>query len=598
MLSAVSKHDHRPSDFGCGSVNVTELLCRRVANRRLTGGRRVPGAAPRGPSPIVALLVVLALPVALFVLFDDSRTAVGTARAQSPGAGNAMTIGSVLPDSYDPVLFQTVQANQPLQMVYTGLVTYKHESGPAGTEVIPGLAEALPTVSADGQTYTFRLREGLKYSDGSPVKASDFEHTIKRLNYLGGPFSSFTSSIAGVRAYVEARRANADISGITADDATRVIVVRLVRPDTTFLRAIALPSAAPTPAAQSPFTESAHIPGLGPYTISFVDPDRAYVLNQTPGWSLPGIPSGNLTAINVVKSTVPAMTRDVMNNKLDFITEDPTGNLLRQVKANYRNRFRMDANPPNTFWFFMNETVKPFDKLAVRRAVNYAIDSRVLRRILDGRLQPTCNFLPPGYATIGYKKITPCPYGDPAGPPQLAKARTLVAKSGYKGMKVTVWGPDNDRRPAITAYLRDVMVKIGFKAKTKIVALQDYFGTVGDRKIRAQAGFTDWYSDYPHPADFFAPNLSANALASSPTFNFAFRSHPVVDKALKKLAADDPSKVAAQWAKVDKSVINNADVAVYGNELSTSFFSDRMDVKKCSGVSPVYKNDWLLFCLK
>ena len=223
-------------------------------------------------------------------------------------------------------------------MVYTGLVTYKHESGLAGTEVIPGLAEALPTVSADRQTYTFKLREGLKYSDGSPVVASDFEHTIKRLNHLGGPFSAFTSSIAGVRAYVEARRANADISGITADDATRVIVVRLVRPDTTFLRAIALPSAAPTPATKSPFTQSAHIPGLGPYTISFVDPSRAYVLNQTPGWSLPGIPPGNFTVIKVVKSTVSAMARDVMTNTLDFITEDLTGSLLRQAKANYPNR--------------------------------------------------------------------------------------------------------------------------------------------------------------------------------------------------------------------------------------------------------------------
>ena len=128
--------------------------------------------------------------------------------------------------------------------------------------------------------------------------------------------------------------------------------------------------------------------------------------------------------------------------------------------------------------------------------------------------------------------------------------------------------------------------------------VQEYFATVGDKKSRAQTGFTDWFSDFPHPADFFAPNLSANALSSSPTFNLAFRSNPVVDNALRKLAADDPSRVAAQWARVDRSVIDNADVAVYGNELSTSFFSDRMNVKKCSGVSPVYKNDWLQFCLK
>src|SRR5256885_404009 len=70
--------------------------------------------------------------------------------------GGSITIGSVLPDAYDPVLSQTVQANQPLQLVYTGLVTYKHTSGAAGNDLIPGLAEAMPTISADRKTYTFK----------------------------------------------------------------------------------------------------------------------------------------------------------------------------------------------------------------------------------------------------------------------------------------------------------------------------------------------------------------------------------------------------------------------------------------------------------
>ncbi len=170
--------------------------------------------------------------------------------------GGSIKIGSVLPDNYDPVMFQTVQANQPLQLVYTGLVTYKHEPGAAGADLIPGLAEAMPTVSADKQTYTFKLRAGLKYSDGTAVKASDFENTIKRLNFLGGPFSSFTSTIEGVPEYIEAKKEDADISGITADDATGEIVVKLSEPDGKFLFAIGLANAAPTPAAKSPFKAS------------------------------------------------------------------------------------------------------------------------------------------------------------------------------------------------------------------------------------------------------------------------------------------------------------------------------------------------------
>ncbi|HEY1539493.1 MAG TPA: ABC transporter substrate-binding protein [Solirubrobacteraceae bacterium] len=516
----------------------------------------------------------------------------------SSGNKNEAKIGSVLPDSYDPVLIQTNQANQALQLVYTGLVTYNHAYGAAGAKLVPGVAEAMPTISADKKTYTFKIRPGLKYSDGEPVVASDFEHTIKRLTYLGGPYSSFSSGIVGVPEYLKTKNPNADISGITSNDKTGEITVKLTAPDSKFLYAIALVSSAPTPAAKSPFKSSTTIPGIGAYTIHILNPSREFVLTQTPGFNLPGIPKGNFNKFDVVKESVPQMTQDVIDNKLDFMTEDPTGDLLPQVEAKYKDRFRLAPNPPNTYWFFLNQTTPPFDKLAVRQAVNYAIDSRALKRIFGGRLQPTCNFLPPGYAGTGYKKIDPCPYGDPNGPPNIAKAKALVAASGDKGMTVTVWGNTKDPRPAITEYLRSVMVAIGFKAKTKILDQQVYFQTIGDKKTKAQAGFTDWFSDFPHPGDYFEPNLSAKALASSPTFNFEFKSNPVVDKGIKDLAAADPSKVADKWAAIDKAVIDDADVAVYGNELSSSFFSSRMDVANCSGLSPVYKSDWSLFCLK
>ena len=512
--------------------------------------------------------------------------------------GGSIRIGSVLPDSYDPVLLQTVQANQPIHLVYTGLVTYKNAEGKEGNKLIPGLAEAMPSISADRKTYTFKLRPGLKYSDGSPVKASDFEHTMKRLTFLGGPFSSFVSGIQGIAEYQKAKQENADISGITSNEATREITVKLTQPDGKFLFAIGLVNSAPTPAAKSPF-KSASPPGIGPYTIKIDNPTRQFVLTKTPGFDIPGIAKGNLDKITVVKETVPKMTQDVINGKLDFMTEDPSGDDLPLVKQKYSDRFRMDPNPPNTYWFFMNETVKPFDKLEVRQAVNYALDSRALQRIFGGRLEPTCNFLPPGYAGQGYEKIDPCPYGDPNGPPNLAKARQLVEQSGYKGMSVTVWGPTKDPRPAIVDYYRDLLNQIGFKAKTKVLDQQVYFGTIGLKKTNAQTGFTDWYQDFPHPADFFEPNLSKKALESSPTFNFQYKSNPVLDRGLAKLTPEtDPATVASEWAKLDRAVVEDANVAVYGNELSTSFFSERMDFKNCSGVHTVYKNDWSLFCLK
>jgi peptide/nickel transport system substrate-binding protein len=530
----------------------------------------------------------------------SSGLAVAACSDSGPGeTGGSIRIGSALPDSYDPVLWQTSEANQAMQLVYTGLVTYKHVDGREGNELVAGLAEAMPRISAGGTTYTFRLRPGLRYSDGSPVKASDFEHTIKRLTFLGGPFSSFMSGIQGIAEYRKSKRANGDISGITSNDATGEITVKLTQPDGKFLFAIGLANTAPTPAAKSPFTSSAAIPGVGPYTMRIDDPRRRYVLTKTPGFDIPGIAKGHLETITVVKESVTQMTHDVIDGRLDFMTEDAAGDDLTLVRTKYADRFRMDPIPPNTHWFFMNQTVKPFDKRGVRRAVNYAIDSRVLRRIFGGRLEPTCNFLPPGYAGHGYVKIDPCPYGDPDGPPNIAEARRLVQRSGYKGMSVTAWGNTRDPQPAILRYYRDVLDQIGFKAKTKILDKQGYFGTIGLRQTKAQTGFMDWFQDFPHPADFFEPNLSQKALASSPTFNFAFKSNPLVDEGLAKLTpVSDPASVASEWAKLDRAVIDDADVAVYGNGLTTSFFSERMDVKNCSGVHPVYKNDFSLFCLK
>jgi peptide/nickel transport system substrate-binding protein len=549
-------------------------------------------------SALIAGAIATAGCVGLVACGDKDNSSSGGGKE-----GGSIRIGSVMPDNYDPVILQTNQANQALQLVYTGLVTYRHVPGDEGAEIIPGLAEKMPTISADKKTYTFKLRKGIKYSDGSPVKASDFEHTIKRLLFLGGPYSSFSTGIVGAEKYQKDKKSGADIPGITANDQTGEITVKLTAPDSTFLYAIGLVSAAPTPAAKSPFkvTQSPPVPGAGPYTIHVTNPTRQIELTKNPNFNVPDIPKPKIDKITVVKKSVPTMTQDVIDGKLDFMTEDPTGDLLPQVRQRYANRFRLDANPPNTYWFFLNETVKPFDKKEVRQAVNYAVDKTALQRIFGGRLQPTCNFLPPAYTNTGYKKLDPCPYGDPTKKPtaaNIAKAKDIVAKSGYKGMTVTVWGNSKDPRPAIVDYLRDVLNEIGFKAKSKILDQQVYFGTIGDKKTGAQAGFTDWYADFPHPADFFEPNLSAKALASSPTFNFQFKSNPIVDRVLKEAKPEDPTKVADKWAEADRAVVEDANTVVYGNELASTFMSERMDFKNCNGVHPLYKNDWLQFCLK
>ena len=550
-------------------------------------------------------LVRLAAALAAMVLVAALLSACGGDDEEGGGddakTGGSIKIGTVGPDSYDPVVFQTMQAVQPLQLVYTPLITYKHESGDAGAERIPGLAEALPAVTNGGKTYKMKLRKGLEYSDGSPVKASDFENTIKRLFVLAGPFSSFFTAIEGTEEFAEKGDMKADIPGIEADDATGEITINLSQPDGKFEFALAEPYAAPTPAAKSPgrnLTKNPP-PGVGPYTIKVINPRRQFELTKNPNFDIPGIPKGNLDKMTGLVQSVPRMTQDVISNKLDFMTEDPTGDLLVQARQKYKNRFRQDPNPPNTYYFFMNETTKPFDKLEVRQAVNYALDSRALQRLFGGRLTPTCSFLPPG--VIGYKEPDPCPWGDPNGPPQIEKAKELVKQSGYEGMDVTVWTNSKDPRPAIGEYYRDMLEKIGFKAKTKVLDQQVYFDNIGNPKNKAQTGFTNWFQDFPHPADFFEPLLSGKALESTPTFNLTFKADPDVDRQIEELTPEsDPEKVADKWAALDQEISGpkKAHVAVYGSEQATSFFSERMDFENCNGVHTVWKNDWSLFCLK
>jgi peptide/nickel transport system substrate-binding protein len=516
--------------------------------------------------------------------------------------GGSITIGTVGPDSYDPVLMQTVQAFQPLKTVYTGLLAYKDAYGKEGTELIPGLAEKLPDVSSDGKTYTFQLRKGLKYSDGTPVKASDFEVAIKRLLKLAGPYSSFLTTIAGAEEFQKKGDQNADIPGIKANDQTGQIQVDLTTPDSKFQFAVAEPYTAPVPASKIKYTSMTKDPppGVGPYKMQVVDPSREFILTRNPNFDIPGIEKGKIDKITgLVSTNVTKMTEDVINGKLDFMTEDPTGDLLPTVKAKYPDRFSLNPYPPNTYYFSMNTSIPPFKSEKAREAVNWAIDSRALVRIFGGRLKPTCSFIPPG--TIGFDASATCPYGDPNGPGNIDKAKQLVKESGTAGQSVTVWTNDKDPRPAIGEYLRDTLNQIGYETNTKTLNQQVYFDAIGTKSRNAQIHFNDWFMDFPDPSDLFQPLVTGAALASTPTFNVGFVNDPHVNSEVARLSKErDPATKAKDWTALDQYLVGpgHSYVVPYGSELTSTFMSERMDFKDCNGVHQVFKNDWTMFCLK
>ena len=548
--------------------------------------------------PFLAVLIALIASVGVIACGDDDDDDGGG--GGTGGGGGELVVATTGLDNADPVMFLTTQSVQVYQLAYIPLLTYAHEPRAEGAKLIPGLAEDMPEVTNGGKGYKFKLREGLKYSDGTDVKASDFENTMKRLLKLGSPWSSFFSPIIeGTEEFVEKGDMSGDISGIETNDETGEITVTATEPDTKLLFALAEPYTSPTPAAKSPGKALKQPPpGTGPYILDIVDFNSEYVLKRNPNFvEIPGVPRGNFDTIRgEVQDNVTKMTQDVINGKADFMTEDPTGDLLPEVREKYSDRYSEEPNPPNVYYNFLNVTKPPFDKQEAREAFNYAVDSRALVRIFGGRLKPGCNFLPE--QLIGYEELD-CKYGDPNGEPDIEKAKQLVEQSGYKGETVTFWTNNKDPRPAIADYFRDVLNEIGFKAEIKTLDQQVYFEQIGLEKTGAQTGFTDWFQDYPHPGDFLEVLLSTRSLQSEVTFNQGRISDPEFDKKLDELRGEDPEDVADEWAELDNYVVNEkAYVVPYGSEESSSFFSERMDAENCDGVHPVYKNDWLQFCTK
>lgn len=519
--------------------------------------------------------------------------------------GGAITIAQTSqPDALDPALAYTTNSWEPLWVVYTPLLTYRHEEGAAGSELIPGLARDLPRVSADGRTYRLRLRHGLVYSDGKRVRASDFEHAVKRLLALESGATSFFDGIEGADRYLAARRPQADISGIQSDDRTGTIRIRLTEPDGTFSNVLAMTVAALVP-GDTPFRNltSDPPPGVGAYEITESVPNRRFVLRRNPHFEalgIPGIPAGRLESITteIVKS--PArQAQDVIRGDLDYMQDAPPADIKQEVRSRYPDRYR-ETPSASTYYFFMNTRVAPFDDPKVRAAVNYGIDKRALVRLFAGDLAPGCSFIPP--SVPGYDRrldLGDCPWGDPTAPPDLERARRLIREAGARGEKVTVWGNSDNPTDKVTLAYTDMLNRIGLDAKPRIVDGGVYFQVVGNQRTRAQTGFNNWFQDFPHPKDFLFL-VDGRSIQPTNNPNPGNVADPEIDRGIAALDRRPrlTDAVTERWRSLNRTLVERAWVAPYGHRETPTFLSERMNFEDCVLVHPLYGNDYSSLCLK
>jgi peptide/nickel transport system substrate-binding protein len=500
------------------------------------------------------------------------------------------------PDYMDPALYYTVAAYQIDNYVWTGLLGYKHAAGPEGAQLVPALAQSMPTISAGGKDLKFTLRPNLKYSNGKPVKASDFKYSIERAFKMDSPGVGFFSGIQGVsgdNGYAATKKGH--ISGIITNDANRTIEIKLDHPQGDILYILALEFADIVPSGTPATDQSTHpIPATGPYMIQQYQPNRSFVLVRNPNYNnqIPTMPSGNPDKVvgSIITDPVAAYQR-VVSGKADYDFQPVPNDRLPEAQSKYKDQLRIYTNA-NTYYYALNNAIPPFNNIKAREAVQYAIDPQaIISGVYGGLGRPTQNVLPPG--SPQYKKINAWHF-------DLAKAKQLVQQSGTSGATVDVYGPNEDPSKASTEYLAGQLTKIGYKPKLHLLSHAVYFQTIGNQATKAQAMFTDWYQDYPHPLDWFDTLLNGNRIAKIHNNNVGNVNVPSVNKeieALKKITELTP-EANARWAKVDKDLMDTYHTTVpYMNRSSTDFFGPKMDMG-CYVFSVVLYWDWGQSCQK
>jgi peptide/nickel transport system substrate-binding protein len=524
--------------------------------------------------------------------------ALGVASCGSSGKEGGTLKGSYasFPDYLDPALSYTAEGWTAMYDTYVPLLTYAHASGDAGSEVVPGLAESLPKVSNGGKTYTLTLRKGLKYSDGSAVKASDFTYALERVFKLNSGGSPFYTSIVGAEKFAATK--SGGIPGVKTNDKTGEIVIDLTAPRGTFNNELALMFVAPVPADTPLKNMTADPPpATGPYEIVSSDPGRGWSYERNPQWEknnaelMPDLPGGHFDKIDItIVRNDSTQVNEVERGSMDWMKTPIPTDRYAEVKSKYEgSQFRVEPTISN-YYFWMNTTRPPFDDLKVRQAVNYALSGEALERIYAGSLQAIQQVLPPGMP--GYEKLELYPH-------DMAKAKQLIAEANPSDRDITVWTDDEAGQDEAGAYYQDVLKQLGFNAKLKVLNADDYFTVIGNQTTPdLDTGWSDWFEDYPHPNDFFQPLLAGESILPTNNGNFAEIDDPALNAKITQLGEEELGpKQEAEYAALDREYMEQAPWAPYGTRTVTTFVSSAIDLDKVI-FNPTFGQDLTSFEFK
>jgi peptide/nickel transport system substrate-binding protein len=503
---------------------------------------------------------------------------------------------TAFPESLDPGLSFTLEGATALQNVYIPLLTYAHADGAAGTKLIPGLAKELPKIDQGGRRYTLFLRPGLQYSDGTPVEASDFRFSVERLFRINSVGSTFFTGIVGAEQFAKTKKGG--IPGIETDDRSGRIVIHLTQSSGTFSYILGLIYGALLPPGTPNEDVTAHPPpATGPYVITDVRPGRSWEYERNPAWAaangeaMPELPGGHVDKIKFKVQTNPdAQVNEVEQDKVDWMKNQPPPDRYQSLKTKYEGTQFREMPTISVYYFWMNTQKAPFDDLRVRQAVNYAIDPAALERIYAGTIKGTQQILPSEMP--GYEKFELYPH-------DLAKAKELMVQAHPSDRRVTIWTLNLPPSNEAGEYFEGVLKQLGFDVKLKEIDASTYFTLISNTSTPdLDAGWGNWLLDYPHPNDYFQPQLSGESILPAGNSNWAMFDQPAINAKIKQLASEQLGpKQEAGYAALDKEVMEQAPWAPFGTLTLGTFVSSHVNLEKVI-VSPIFGQDLTSFELK
>ncbi|MEW2496772.1 ABC transporter substrate-binding protein [Streptomyces nodosus] len=498
----------------------------------------------------------------------------GVVNASDKKGGTLTYEMSDVPDSFDPGNTYYAYMYNLSRLWARPLMTFKPGPGTEGNTLVPDLAEGKGTPSEGGKTWTYKIRAGLKYQDGTPITSKDVKYAVERSNFARDVLSLgpnyFQQLLAGGDKYKGPYKdkSGKGLSSIeTPDDTT--IVFHLKQAFQEFDYLVAAPETAPVPQAKDKGVDYVkNIMSSGSYKFESYAEGKQAVLVRNENWDAKTDPlRKQLPDKIVVKMKVNPETIDKDVLAGDAIELVGTG-VQASTQAQLLSDPKKKADTDNTFggrlvYMAINTKVAPFDKVECRKAVQYAIDKASVQTAEGGpvRGEIASTVVPPDIT--GYEKADA--YATPDSKGDVAKAKEQLKACGKTSITTNI-SARSDRQQevdAATAIINSLQ-KVGIKATLKQYPSGKYFTDyAGVPKVTQKQNIglmmMQWGADWPSGYGFLQQILNGAAISQSGNTNLSqYNSKEVNNLLSKAIATQDDSERNSLYAQIDKKTMDDA----------------------------------------